>query len=49
MPSAHKIAGFLDDAVLLLLAVFLFPLIILVPGATIALFVRVVMAIAHRF
>jgi hypothetical protein len=49
MQSPHSIAGFLDDAVLLLLIVFLFPLLILVPGATIALVVRVVMAIAHMF
>ena len=41
--------GLFDDAVLLLLAVFLFPLIILLVGAPIALFVRVVIEIAHRF
>ena len=45
----HKIVGLVDDAVLLLLAVFLFPLIILLVGAPIALLVRVVIEIAHRF
>ena len=45
----HKILGLFDDAALLLLAVFLFPLIILLVGAPIALFVRVVIEIAHRF
>ena len=45
----HQILGRFDDAVLLLLAVFLFPLIILLVGAPIALLVRVVIEIAHRF
>jgi hypothetical protein len=44
----RRIAGILEDAVLLLLAVFLFPLIILLVGTTIALFVRGMIEIAHR-
>jgi hypothetical protein len=40
--------GILDDALLLVLAVFLFPLSILVIGAPLALFVRLVIEIARR-
>lgn len=44
----RKIVTRLDDAVLLLLVVFLFPLVIILIGAPIALCVRIIMAIAHR-
>jgi hypothetical protein len=40
--------SFAGDAALLLLAVWLFPLIILLIGTPVALFVRLVMAIAER-
>jgi len=49
-PNAlRKIAGLLESAVLLLLVVLLFPLVILVVGAPIALFVRAVLEIVKRF
>ena len=49
-PSAPRatIRGLFDDAVLLLLVVFLFPLVVLLVGAPIAVFAWVVAAIAHR-
>jgi hypothetical protein len=45
----RKITAVLEDAVLLLLIVLLFPLIILLLGMPIALIVRAVIEIAHRF
>ena len=45
----HTIMGRLDDAALLVLIVFLFPLTILLLGAPIALLIRLVIEIAHRF
>ena len=45
----RKTGGLLDDTVVLLLVVFLFPLFILVVGTPIALLVRFVIEIAHRF
>jgi hypothetical protein len=44
-----RIIGLLGDGVMLLVAVFLFPVIILLVGTPIALFLRGVIAIAHRF
>lgn len=44
----RSIAGLLDDAVLLSLIVFLFPLLILLIGAPIALLVRFLVEIAQR-
>jgi hypothetical protein len=44
----HRMSGVFADAVLLLVAVFLLPLIILMVGTPIALFVRLVMEVAHR-
>jgi hypothetical protein len=41
--------GLLEDAVLLMLIVLLFPLIILLAGAPIALCVRAVIEIVQRF
>ena len=41
--------GLVDDVVLLVLAVILLPLIILLAGAPIALLVRLMLVIAHRF
>jgi hypothetical protein len=40
--------GRCDDAVLLLLVVFLFPVIIILVGAPIALLVRVIAEVAHK-
>jgi hypothetical protein len=47
--SAWTVLGLADDLVLLVLAVILLPLVIILAGAPIALLVRLVMAIAHRF
>ncbi len=47
--SVRKIVGHLDDAMLLVVVVLLFPLIILVVGAPIALMVRALIEIARRF
>ena len=47
--NARTALGLVDDVVLLLLAVVLLPVIIILAGAPIALFVRLLMAIAHRF
>jgi hypothetical protein len=44
----HRMSGVFADAVLLLLAVFLLPLIILLAGSPIALFVRLLIEVAHR-
>ena len=45
----RTIMGVLEDAVLLLLIVLLFPLFILLLGTPIALIVRAALEIAHRF
>ena len=47
--SAWTVLGLVDDVVLLGLAVILLPLIILLAGAPIALLVRLMLVIAHRF
>ena len=47
--SFSKIIARLNDAVLLVLVVLLFPVIILLVGAPIALVVRALIEIAHRF
>ena len=44
----RKVAGVLEDAVLLVIAVFLLPLGILLIGTPIAVGVRILVAIAHR-
>lgn len=44
----RNILGLLDDAVLLLLVVLLFPLVILLIGTPVALFVRLLIEIAQR-
>jgi hypothetical protein len=44
----HRISGLLDDGVLLLVVVFVFPLLILLAGGMVGLVVRLVMEIAHR-
>jgi len=46
--SLRDILGCLDDAVLLLLVVLLFPLVILLIGTPVALFVRLLIEIAQR-
>jgi hypothetical protein len=46
--SVRKILGLLDDAVWLLLVVLLFPLVILLIGMPVALFVRLLVEIAQR-
>ena len=53
-PSGHSssfstFAAGLNDAMLLVLVVLFFPLIILLVGAPIALMVRALIEIAHRF
>ena len=53
-PTGHfqfvqTFAAGLNDAMLLVLVVLLFPLIILLVGAPIALMVRALIEIAHRF
>ena len=47
--SFSTIRAGLDDAMLLVLVVLLFPVIILLVGAPIALMVRALIEIAHRF
>jgi hypothetical protein len=44
----RRIRGFLKEVVLLVLVVLLFPLVILLMGAPIALFVRLLLEIAQR-
>lgn len=44
----HTIVGLLDDAVMLLLVILLFPLAILLVGMPVALFVRLLLEIAER-
>ena len=44
----RNILGFLDDAMLLLLVILLFPLIILLIGTPVALLARLLMEIAQR-
>jgi hypothetical protein len=44
----RNILGFLDDAVLLLLVVLLFPLVILLIGTPVALVVRLLIEVAQR-
>ena len=44
----HKLLGLLDDAVMLLLVIWLFPLAMLLVGAPVALLVRLLSEIAHR-
>jgi hypothetical protein len=44
----RNILGLLDDAMLLLLVVLLFPLLILLIGTPVALLVRLLIEIAHR-
>jgi hypothetical protein len=48
MNALHRIAGVLGEAMMLLLIVFMFPLIILVLGTPVALFVRLLLEIARR-
>jgi hypothetical protein len=47
-PAVYKTIGYLEDAGLLLLAVYLLPLVILIVGAPIAILVRVMVEIAQR-
>ena len=47
--SLRDILGCLDDAVLLLLVVLLFPLVILLIGTPVALFFRLLIELAQRF
>jgi hypothetical protein len=44
----RRMTGLLEDAVLLMLAVFLFPVVILLVGTPIALCVRAVIEVAQR-
>ena len=44
----HKLLGLLDDALMLLLVIWLFPLVILLVGAPVALLVRLLIEITHR-
>lgn len=44
----RTLLGLVDDGVLLLLVVLLFPLVILLVGTPVALFVRLLIEIAHR-
>jgi hypothetical protein len=46
--SLHTIAALLDDAVTLVLLIWLFPLVILVVGAPVALLVRALIEIVKR-
>jgi hypothetical protein len=45
----RRIMGLVEDAALLLLVVLLFPLVILLVGMPVALFVRLLVEIAQRF
>ena len=44
----HKLLGLLDDALMLLLVISLFPLVILLVGAPMALLVRLLIEITNR-
>jgi hypothetical protein len=44
----RKIVGFLDDVVILALVVLLFPIIILLLGAPVALLARLLLEVAQR-
>lgn len=44
----HKLLGLLDDALMLLLVIWLFPLVILLVGAPVGLLVRLLIEIAKR-
>lgn len=44
----HKLLGLLDDALMLLLVIGLFPLVILLVGAPVALLVRLLIEITNR-
>ncbi len=44
----HKLLGLLDDALMLLLVIWLFPLVILLVGAPVALLVRLLIEITNR-
>lgn len=46
--SVHKLLGLLDDVVMLLLVIWLFPLAILLVGAPVALLVRLLIEITKR-
>ena len=46
--SFHKLLGLLDDALMLLLVIWLFPLVILLVGAPVALLVRLLIEITNR-
>ena len=48
IPLFRRMAGVLEDVVLLVLVVLLFPLGILLIGTPIAVCVRILVAIAHR-
>lgn len=47
-PLVRRIAGVLEDVVLLLLGVLLLPLVILLIGAPVAFLIRVLLDLAHR-
>ena len=44
----HKLRGLLDDALMVLLVIWLFPLVILLVGAPVALLVRLLIEITNR-
>ena len=44
----HTLLGLLDDALMLLLVIWLFPLVILLVGAPVALLVRLLIEFTHR-
>ena len=44
----HTLLGLLDDALMLLLVIWLFPLVILLVGAPVALLVRLLIEITNR-
>jgi hypothetical protein len=44
----HKLLGLLADALMLLLVIWLFPLVILLVGAPVALLVRLLIELTHR-
>lgn len=44
----HKLLGLLDDALMLLLVIWLLPLVILLVGAPVALLVRLLIEITNR-
>ena len=46
--SLHTIAAFLDDVVMLVLLIWLFPVVILLVGAPVALLVRALIEIVKR-